>query len=75
MGFEIKLPYELDALAPHISKETLEYHFGKHHNAYLSKLNAAVEGTDNAGKSLEEIVKSSEGDYLITLHNISSINK
>jgi superoxide dismutase, Fe-Mn family len=61
MGFEIKLPYELDALAPHISKETLEYHFGKHHNAYLSKLNAAVEGTDNAGKSLEEIVKSSEG--------------
>ena len=44
---EIKLPdlpYEVDALNPHISKETLEYHYGKHHKAYVDKLNAAIEG-------------------------------
>ena len=62
MAFEIALPYSTDALAPHISKETLEFHFGKHHNAYLGKLNDAV-AADAAlqGKSLEEIVKSAKG--------------
>ena len=43
-----ELPYELDALEPHISKETLEYHYGKHHAGYVGKLNAAIEGTDQA---------------------------
>ena len=55
------LPYAKDALAPHISEETIEFHFGKHHNAYVTKLNGMIEGTDFAGKSLEEIVKSSTG--------------
>lgn len=55
------LPFAKDALAPHMSAETLDYHYGKHHAAYVSKLNAAIEGTDNASKSLEDIIKSSEG--------------
>ncbi|RUO26166.1 superoxide dismutase [Fe] [Aliidiomarina minuta] len=62
MAFELPaLPYEKNALEPHISAETLEYHYGKHHQTYVDKLNAAVEGTDNAGKSLEDIVKSADG--------------
>lgn len=62
MAFELPaLPYEKNALEPHISAETLEYHYGKHHQTYVDKLNAQVEGTDNAGKSLEEIIKNSSG--------------
>ncbi|MCH8536571.1 MAG: superoxide dismutase [Fe] [Alkalimonas sp.] len=62
MAFELPaLPYAKNALAPHISEETLEYHYGKHHNTYVVKLNGLIEGTDYAGKSLEEIVRSSEG--------------
>lgn len=62
MAFELPaLPYEKNALEPHISAETLEYHYGKHHATYVTKLNGLVEGTDMASKSLEEIVKSSEG--------------
>ena len=55
------LPYEMDALEPHISKETLEYHYGKHHQTYVTNLNNLVPGTEFEGKSLEEIVKTSEG--------------
>jgi Fe-Mn family superoxide dismutase len=55
------LPYAKDALEPHISAETLEYHHGKHHNAYVTNLNGLVEGTDLAGKSLEAIVAVAEG--------------
>jgi Fe-Mn family superoxide dismutase len=62
MAFELPaLPYEKNALEPHISAETLEYHYGKHHATYVAKLNGLVEGTDMASKSLEEIVKTSEG--------------
>ncbi|WP_339725290.1 Fe-Mn family superoxide dismutase [uncultured Paraglaciecola sp.] len=62
MAFELPaLPYEKNALEPHISAETLEYHYGKHHATYVTKLNGLVEGTDMASKSLEEIVKNSEG--------------
>ncbi|WP_111977392.1 superoxide dismutase [Fe] [Algibacillus agarilyticus] len=62
MAFELPaLPYALDALEPTISKETLEFHYGKHHQTYVTKLNGLVEGTENASKSLEEIIKSSEG--------------
>ncbi|MDO8643708.1 MAG: superoxide dismutase [Fe], partial [bacterium] len=62
MSFELpKLPYELDGLAPYISKETLEFHYGKHHNAYVTNLNKLVEGTHFAKASLEEIVRKSEG--------------
>jgi Fe-Mn family superoxide dismutase len=55
------LPYEQNALEPHISKETLEFHYGKHHNTYVVKLNGLIEGSEDDGKSLEEIVKSSSG--------------
>ncbi|MEJ2107390.1 MAG: superoxide dismutase [Acidiferrobacteraceae bacterium] len=51
------LPYELDALEPHISRETLVYHHGKHHAAYVAKLNDAIAGTEFEQKSLEDIVK------------------
>ena len=62
MPFELpKLPYALDALAPTLSKETLEYHYGKHHNAYVTNLNKLLEGKPEANKPLEEIIHSSEG--------------
>jgi superoxide dismutase, Fe-Mn family len=51
------LPYPADALAPHISADTLKLHHGKHHKAYVDKLNKAIEGTDYAGLPLEEIVR------------------
>jgi Fe-Mn family superoxide dismutase len=52
------LPYPQDALAPHISAETLEFHYGKHHKAYVDKLNTLVPGTPFEGKSLEEVIKA-----------------
>ena len=55
------LPYDKNALAPHISAETLEYHHGKHHKAYVDNLNKLVDGKPEASKSLEEIIKTSEG--------------
>ena len=55
------LPYALDALQPHLSKETLEFHHGKHHNAYVVKLNSLIENTPDANKSLEDIIKTSSG--------------
>ncbi|QOR40168.1 superoxide dismutase [Fe] [Billgrantia diversa] len=62
MAFELPaLPYEKNALEPHISAETLEYHYGKHHQAYVNKLNELTEGSDDANKSLEEIIQSSSG--------------
>ena len=62
MSFELpSLPYAKDALEPHISAETLEFHYGKHHQTYVDKLNGLVGGTDMASKSLEDIVKTSEG--------------
>ncbi len=62
MAFELPaLPYEKNALAPHISEETLEYHYGKHHATYVNKLNDAVKGTDLENKSLEDIIKSEKG--------------
>lgn len=62
MAFELPaLPYEKNALEPHISAETLEYHYGKHHQAYVTKLNDLTDGTEDANKSLEEIVKSASG--------------
>ena len=62
MAFELPaLPYAKDALEPHISAETLDIHHGKHHATYVAKLNGLVEGTPLAEKTLEEIVKTSEG--------------
>jgi len=62
MAFELPpLPYAQDALAPHISAETLEYHYGKHHQTYVTNLNKLVEGTGKENASLEEIILDSDG--------------
>ena len=62
MAFALpSLPYEKNALEPHISEETLEYHYGKHHQTYVDKLNGLVEGTDHAASSLEDIIRSADG--------------
>lgn len=59
MSFELpKLPYAFDALEPHIDARTMEIHHGKHHAAYVNNLNAALEGTADAGKSLEDLMKN-----------------
>ena len=56
-----KLPYALDALEPHVSKTTLEFHHGKHHKAYVDKTNELIANTDLANKGLEEIVRAAAG--------------
>ncbi len=56
------LPYGLDALEPHISRQTLEFHHGKHHAAYVTNLNKLLEGTDLEAKSLEEVILAVAGD-------------
>jgi Fe-Mn family superoxide dismutase len=55
------LPYPKNALAPHISEETLEFHYGKHHQAYVTNLNNLIKGTEFENASLEEIIKKSSG--------------
>jgi Fe-Mn family superoxide dismutase len=55
------LPYATDALQPHVSKETLEFHHGKHHNAYVTNLNNLIKGTEFENLSLEDIVRKSSG--------------
>ena len=62
MSFELPaLPYAKDALAPHMSAETFDYHHGKHHLAYVNKLNELTAGKPEAGKSLEELIRTTEG--------------
>ncbi len=62
MAFELPaLPYAQDALAPHISAETLEYHYGKHHKTYVDNLNKAVAGTADENASLTDIIAKAEG--------------
>src|SRR4051794_3124406 len=55
------LPYPMNALQPHISEETLEYHYGKHHQAYVTNLNNLIPNTEFAELSLEEIIKKAGG--------------
>ena len=62
MAFELPpLPYAQDALAPHISAETLEYHYGKHHQTYVTNLNKLVEGTEYENATLEDVILKSDG--------------
>jgi Fe-Mn family superoxide dismutase len=62
MNFEVPaLPYAKDALEPVMSSKTLEFHYEKHHKGYMVKLEAALKGTADAGKTLEEVVKTSSG--------------
>ena len=55
------LPYAMDALQPHISKETLEFHYGKHHQTYVTNLNKMIPGTEFENLSLEDIIRKSQG--------------
>ena len=57
-----ELPYSLDALEPHISRSTLEFHHGKHHAAYVTNLNNLIAGTDLEAKSLEDTISAVAGD-------------
>ncbi|MCB2082648.1 MAG: superoxide dismutase [Sphingomonadaceae bacterium] len=62
MAFSITpLPYDDTALAPAVSAQTLSFHHGKHHQAYIDKTNAAIEGTDLADKSMEEVIAAARG--------------
>lgn len=56
-----ELPFAKNALEPHISERTLEFHYGKHHQTYVNTLNTLIEGTEFENKTLEEIIKSSDG--------------
>ena len=62
MNYELpKLPFKLNALEPYISKKTLEFHYGKHHQAYVNNLNKLTQGTKFENKTLEDIIKEAEG--------------
>jgi Fe-Mn family superoxide dismutase len=66
MAFELPdLPYAHDALEPHIDEKTMKIHHGKHHAGYTSKLNAAIEGTEHEGKSIEEILVAGKNNSAI----------
>lgn len=63
MAFDLPpLPYSRDALSPHISEETLNYHYGKHHQAYVNNLNKLIDGTAHEDAPLEKIIKDASGD-------------
>ena len=78
MAFELpKLAYAYDALEPHIDKETMELHHSKHHNTYVTKLNAAVEGTELENKSLEDLIANLDQvpeDKRTAVRNLSLIH-
>ncbi len=62
MSFELpELPFAMDALEPHISAKTLEFHYGKHHKAYVDKVNGLIEGTKFENASLEDIIRDADG--------------
>ena len=62
MAFELPpLPYPRHALSPHMSEETLDFHYGKHHQAYVTNLNKLVEATEFAGRSLEDVIRTATG--------------
>ncbi len=66
MAFELpKLPYDFNALEPHIDAQTMEIHHGKHHNGYVTNLNKALEGSDKANKSIEELMDDAGSDKAI----------
>lgn len=67
------LPYARDALGPHISEETLNYHYGKHHQAYVDNLNKLVDGTDLADAGLEEVIRASAGSKPGVFNNAAQV--
>ena len=66
------LPYDRTALEPHISAKTLDYHHGKHHKAYVDKLNKAIKGTAYEGQTLEDIITRSQGSMHTNVFNNAS---
>jgi len=73
MAFELPaLPYAADALAPHMSAETLEFHHGKHHKAYVDKTNGLIAGTDLDGQKLSEVIKAAKASSNKGLFNNSA---
>jgi Fe-Mn family superoxide dismutase len=70
MAFELpQLPYAYDALEPHIDARTMEIHHSKHHNAYVTNLNAAIAGTDLEGKSIEDLMKNLDMNNMTVRNN------
>jgi len=70
MAFELpQLPYAYDALEPHIDARTMEIHHSKHHNAYVTNLNAAIAGTDLDGKSIEDLMKNLDMNNMAVRNN------
>ena len=70
MAFELpQLPYAYDALEPHIDARTMEIHHSKHHNAYVTNLNAAIAGTDLEGKSIEDLIKNLDMNNMAVRNN------
>ena len=70
MAFELpQLPYAYDALEPHIDARTMEIHHSKHHNAYVTNLNAAIPGTDLEGKSIEDLMKNLDMNNMTVRNN------
>ena len=69
----IDLPYDAEAIAPAITAETFSYHHGKHHQAYVDKTNAAIEGTDHADASLEAIIAASRGSNQGLFNNSAQV--
>ncbi|VVS99099.1 superoxide dismutase [Erythrobacter sp. EC-HK427] len=67
------LPYDAEAIAPAITAETFSYHHGKHHQAYVTKTNDAIAGTDHADKSLEEIIAASRGTSAGLFNNSAQV--
>ena len=67
------LPYARDALGPHISEETLNYHYGRHHQAYVDNLNKLVDGTDLADAGLEEVIRASAGSKPGVFNNAAQV--
>ncbi len=66
------LPYAKDALEPHMSSKTFDYHYGKHHQAYVNKTNDAIKGTEHEGKSLVEVVRAAKANDNQGLFNNSA---
>lgn len=67
------LPYARDALAPHISENTLNYHYGKHHQAYVDNLNKLLDGSEQANASLEDVIRSAAGSNQGVFNNAAQV--
>lgn len=68
-----ELPYDRNALAPHISEETINFHYGKHHKAYVDKTNSLIEGGKLSGASLEEIIFEAKGSDQALFNNAAQV--